>query len=271
MSRHRTIGILVAAGVLSVSGLAQAKKHKHYKYVGGHPLDKHEYCYIEAPHVHVFAPAHGNKKRIKLEYRVYDDHYYFVGDPVARGYDGEPYGYYGHHPIAADVVAGMDVEPHVVTYCYLNGPHFHAYAPPPDIEFEVKGGVRWYVGAYPPEYERDKRVMVQINPLYAEVHYDRPVVEVDPPEAYIGPIVEVHAPVVAVEAPVAEAEVHGGVEVDVHIPTPTLEVEVGLPGIMVIDDDHHHHRSHKKFKGHGKYKRRHGKKRKHGIKNVWRR
>ena len=36
------------------------------------------------------------------------------------------------------------------TYCYLRGPHYHWYAPPPQTQFEMKGGAYWYVGNYEP-------------------------------------------------------------------------------------------------------------------------
>ena len=77
MSRQPMVRFLVLTVALSVSGGVQAKKHKQFKYVGGHPQHKRAYCHIEAPHVHVHAPARGNKHKIKLEYRVYDDHHHF--------------------------------------------------------------------------------------------------------------------------------------------------------------------------------------------------
>ena len=274
MTPQLTVRLLVLTTVLGVAGVAQAKQPKRWKYVGGHPLHDRGYCYIEAPHVHAYAPARGNQRRIKLEYRVYDDHYHFVGDPVARGYDGDTSTYYGHHPIALDAVAGADVEgaPHIVVYCYLDGPHFHAYAPPADLTFEVKGGAHWYVGAYPPAYESDKVALVKINPLYAKVEYARPVVEVEPPAAYVGPIVDVHAPVIAVEAPVGHGEIRGGLEVDVHIPTPTLSLEVGLPGVVVVDEHHDHGRRVRGRHGHGKHEKRSHKRKKskRSVERIWR-
>jgi len=263
---------IVVVAVVGLAGVARAKRVKQYKYVGSHPLGD-GYCYIAAPHVHIVAP--GNKKRVALEYRVYEDHYHFVGDPVARGYDGDTVGYYGHHPIALDVVAGAHVDgaPHTVVYCYLNGPHFHAYAPAPDLQFETKGGVYWYVGTYPREYEEEKPELVRINPLYARVEYERPVVEVEPPVAYVGPIVEVHAPAVVVDAPPARAEVSAGVEVDVHIPAPSLHLDVGVPGVIVVDDDHHHgerrYRKHHHKREKRVYRREHRRKRSHKIEKIW--
>jgi hypothetical protein len=237
MMMSRILSLAIAGVVVGLA--AGAADAKQYKFVGGHPIEG-GFCHIGAPHVHVFAPA-----KAKLSYRVHDGHHAFVGDPVAHGYDGEHHGYYGHHPIAVDVVAGVAVDgaPHHIEYCYLDGPHFHAYAPPADLKFEVKGGVYWYVDAYPPEYERDRPALVKINGLYADVDYARPVVEVEPPALYVGPIVRVHAavPAVVVDAPPPpHAEVRAGIAVDVHVPTPTLEVGIGLPGVVVVEEHHHH-------------------------------
>jgi hypothetical protein len=261
MLNARTIRYLIAAvsvgGLVAAPSVAAAKKQ--HKFVGGHPghSDDNSYCHIEAPHVHVYAPAHGNKKKIKLQYRIADGHYHFIGDPVGHGYDGPRHNYYGHHPVALDVVAGVHVEsePHDIAYCYLNGPHFHAYAPPPDIEFTVKGDAYWYVGAYPSSYKENRRALVQINAIYEPIVYQRPVIEVEPPELYVGPVVDVHAHAHAG----GHAEVRTGVEVDVHIPAPTLEVEVGLPGIVVVDG-HHDHGHKRKYKKHKRHKR---------SKSVW--
>jgi hypothetical protein len=207
--------------------------------------------------VHVYAPAKGNKKKAKLLYRVHDHQYHFVGDPAAHDYDGPRTSYYGHHPIALDVVAGVSVDgaPHDVAYCYLDGPHYHAYAPAPNLEFEVKGDAHWYVGAYPDEYTRNRPALVRVNAVYRPIEYTRPVIEVEPPTAYVGPIFVVDAPAVIVETP--RARVRGGVSVDVHIPTPTLEVGIALPGVIVVDGHHHSHRKHKHkhYKKHKRYRK----------------
>lgn len=263
MKHAPLLSILVPGLVLGVLGTASAAHAGQVRYVGGHPADHGGYCHIEASHVHVYAPAKGNKKKAKLLYRVHDHQYHFVGDPAGHAYDGPRVSYYGHHPIALDVVAGDHVEgaPHDVAYCYLDGPHFHAYAPAPSLEFTVKGDANWYVGAYPEVYERDKVALVRVNAIYRPMTYERPVIEVEPPAAYVGPIFVVGAPAVIVETPARpRAAVRAGVEVDIHIPTPTLEIGIGVPGVIVVDD-HHHHR-HRKVK-HKRWHKKHKKHRRH--------
>jgi hypothetical protein len=245
--------------------VAAAAEAKQVRYLGGHPADHGGYCHIEASHVHVYAPAKGDRKKAKLLYRVHDHQYHFVGDPGAHDYDGPRTSYYGHHPIALDVVAGAHVEgaPHDITYCYLDGPHFHAYEPAPGLEFTVKGDAHWFVGSYPDAYEHDKVALVRVNAIYRPMKYTRPVIEVEPPSAYVGPILVVEAPGVFVETP--HARVRGGLSVDLHVPTPTLEVGIALPGVVVIDDHHHHSHSRVKYKKHKHYKhRKHYKKHKRG-------
>src|SRR5690606_5390568 len=112
----------------------------------------------EAPHVHVVAP-----RRAKVLYRVHDGAYAFVGDPVAYGYEGPRHTYYGHHPVHLDVIvdgAPPEADPE---FCYLDGPHFHAWEPPAGVTFTVKGDASWYVGPFPPRYKQDKRRYGEIN------------------------------------------------------------------------------------------------------------
>jgi hypothetical protein len=249
MIRQRFARWLVAG--LAVGWLLatpRSVRAEQVKYVGVHPTPDGGFCYIEAPHVHIYKP-HKDKQKVKLLYRQHEGHYEFVGDPVGHGYDGPRHAYYGHHPVAVDVVAGVAVEgaPHHIEFCYLDGPHHHWYAPPADLEFTVTGGAYWFVGTYPPEYERDRKALVRINAIYRPIEYQRPVIEVAPPPAYHGPIVDVHAPVVEVVTPAVEVvapavEVRGAIRagIEVHVPVPTVEVGVGLPGVIVIDDHHHH-------------------------------
>ena len=250
--------MLFAAAGLVLATVASPAEAGQVRYLGGHPIAAGGFCHIEAPHVHVYKP-HKSKKKVKLLYRVHDSHYHFVGDPAGHGYDGPKHAYYGHHPIAVDVVAGGYHEgaPHELEFCYLDGPHHHWYKPAPDLEFEVKGDAYWYVAAYPPHYKKHKKVLVGINAVYRPLEYQRPVIEVEPPVAYVGPVLEVNAHVGVgahgeVVVPVVHGEIRAGIEL--HVPTP--RIEVSLPGVVVIDD-HHRHKHHKvKVK-----KRKHGKKR----------
>ncbi len=252
----RTHGWLVAALVCGVLAAAPRAAHagKRHHYVGVHPIAAKSgggFCYIEGPHVHVYAPEH----KATL-YRDYDGASFFIGDPVAYGYDGPKHAYYGHHPVSVGVVAGAHYDPDDVEYCYLDGPHYHGWEPASELKFEVKGGAYWYVDAYPAEYRREKPTRARINEVYAGFTYEHPVVIVSPPAAYVGPIVGVEA---TVAAPVVRADVHA----DVVVPAPVVEVDLGFPWVVVDGHHHHHHRDvvvvddhhhHSKFK-HKTYRR----------------
>ena len=114
----RTI-LLALAGLVLVTSLAVAGR-KQTRYIGIHPIPKAEgggFCNIEGPHVHVFAAN-------KLEYRDHRGANYFVGDPVAYGYDGPRHSYKGHHPIHVDVVLGTPPPPpfaHSRRYWFIMG------------------------------------------------------------------------------------------------------------------------------------------------------
>ena len=248
--------ILLGLFLVFATTVAFAGK-KQVKYIGIHPIPKAEgggFCNIEGPHVHVFGAN-------KLEYRDHRGQNYFVGDPVAYGYDGPRHQYKGHHPIHVDVVVGSP-EPDT-EFCYLNGPHYHYFVPPEGPEFKVVGDTYFYVDASPPQaYIEARPAMVEVNAVYTPIVYARPVVEVEPPVGWIG----LHATWgvgMAVVTPVVvapRAHVHTpGVVVDahVHVPTPTLKVEVGvgIGGGVMIGGGHHDnglhrgHHKHKKFKG----------------------
>jgi hypothetical protein len=269
MTRLKLSLSMIAAASMALLAMTAASAHaKQIKFSGMHPIPKAvggEFCYIEAPHVHVYEPENA-----KVLYRVHDDYNHFVGDPVAFGYDGPKHSYYGHHPVVIDpsihVDVDVNVEP-VTEFCYLDGPHFHHHAPPAGITFELKGGAYWYIGKYPPHYHKHRKVYEPIDVVYQPIEYVRPEVVVEAPAGYIGPIVDVHvdAPAVEVVAPVVEVEghghghghVHGGVSagIDVHIPVPTIEIGIGVGGGV-----HHHghvgHGKHKKFRRHGHRKHR---------------
>lgn len=245
--------IVLALAVLSAS--AVAGKGKQTRYVGTHPIpstDGGGFCEIEGPHVHVFAPS-------KLEYRVHGKDNFFVGDPVAYGYAGPRHAYKGHHPIHVHAVVG-DTEDDV-ELCYIDGPHFHAFAPPPEAkaDFELAGDAYFYIGEPPPVYVEQRPAMVKINAIYQPLRYERPVITVEAPSAWIGvrfgapaAVVDVHAPAVVVEPP----RVRAGVEV--VVPTPSLEVNIGVGGGVIIDGHHHHRHDRGKHRGHYK-----GKKKRH--------
>ncbi|HEY5950029.1 MAG TPA: hypothetical protein VIV40_31255 [Kofleriaceae bacterium] len=246
--------ILILACVFATP--ASAKKYgRQVRYAGIHPVAKAEgggICHIEFPHVHVY-PAN------KLEYRVVADNNVFVGDPVAYGWDGPKYAYKGAHPIQVNVVAGLP-EPYT-HYCYISGPHYH-YFEPEMPGFEVRGDAYFYVDTPPPAMIEARPAYIGINAYYQPLVYTRPVVEVEPPQGWImvRPGFVVDAPVVVVDGPRGrghgEVGVVGGVGVSagvsVHIPVPTVSVgvQVGGPGVII------HERGRGKFKR-GKFKGRH--------------
>lgn len=260
MKRSTFILLLIAgaAGSLSVPGTAMADRGQQVRYVGVHPLGKAHgggLCHIEAPHVHVWSPPDA-----KVHYRDHDGHLYFVGDPVAYGWAGPRHSYYGHHPVRVDVVVGDDHED--TEYCYLDGAHYHAYAPAAALEanFKVVAGASWYVGEPDPVYVSARPQLIRVNAIYTPLAYERPVVVVEtPPPGWIGLHVDVRTPDVVVEAPRPRprpaAAVSAGFEV--HVPAPTLSVQVGLPGIYVGGGHHHdvvvvdRHKHKHKHKGRG--------------------
>jgi hypothetical protein len=222
MERMRTL--LVCLMLLGAAGVAHAK---HVRYLGAHPISaKHGggYCYIEAPHIHSYAPDH-----LSL-YQQTGDELVFTGDPTPFGYDGERHTFYGHHPV---VVADAP-EP---IYCLIDGPHFHAYAPPPGPDFKMKSDVAFYVGApIPAPRARVRLVNAEERPFAAF----RPTVTVEPPpefhaEVYVPgpPGVEVVAPMppsVVVEPPHARVEVSAP---GVFVEPPHAHVEVRAPGVFI--------------------------------------
>lgn len=214
--------VLVAALVATAS----ADHRKQVRYLGIHPIAKSEgagFCYIEGPHVHVYAAD-------KLQYRDHRGYHHFVGDPVAYGYDGPKYVYKGHHPIHVDVVVG-DTAPDL-EFCYLDGPHYHYFAPVEGPEFKVAGDAYFYVGEPPPVYVEARPAMVQINAVYTPLVYARPVITVDAPVGWIGARAELVAPVVVVQPPPPPraAVVAPGVVIDtrVVVPVPSVRVDVGV-------------------------------------------
>jgi hypothetical protein len=262
-----TVALVLFALAASVSYAGEGHKFgKQVRYVGIHAIPKSAgggMCYIEGPHVHTY-PAN------KLEYREHEGDHYFVGDPVAYGYDGPKYSYKGPHPIHVDAVVGGQPD---TVYCYIEGPHFHYFQPPEGPEFKVAGDAYFYVGD-PPQVMVDARPQyVGINAVYTPLVYTRPVVEVDAPVGWIGARAEFVTPGVGVVVGVPGAVVVGprgraevvapgvaiGVGATVAVPMPSVHVGVGV-GIggpvvhereTVIIRDHHDNGRHEGWhKGH---------------------
>ena len=146
-------------------------------------------------------------------------------------------------------------------FCYIDGPHFHAFAPPTVVaaDFKVAGNAYFYVGTPPPVYVEARPKLAKINAIYTPIEYERPVVVVEPPEAWIG--VRFAAPVVVVDdrGPPPAAVVGAEVVVPaVEIRPPSLsvgvDVDIGVGGGVVIGGgggghDHGHGRHKGKHKG----------------------
>ncbi len=165
--RRTFVFVAFLFGFAGVAGVAHAEV---VQYMSRHPIPKrigHGFCDIDVPHFHDYPPS---DPRL---YRQVDGQYYFVGDPTPFGYDGPRYSFYGPHPIAdASVQLGGP------SYCYLQGPHSHWYAPPPQAHFEMRGGAYWYVGAFDPVFYADQPRFVVVNDVYAPLVYERPVIDV---------------------------------------------------------------------------------------------
>jgi hypothetical protein len=188
-SSHITAAV-VLAGALCAATRAEARPSR---FLGAHPVSAKMgggFCYIEAPHIHAYAPD-----RTALYQQVGDD-WVFTSDPTPFGYEGERHTYYGAHPVAAPT--GETV------YCFLDGPHYHPFAPPSTPDYKIQGGVAFYVGAFPPpavkiRAQRYRPIQAEYRP-YASL---RPVVQVQPPPEWRPEIVVAapEPPQVVVNAP----------------------------------------------------------------------
>jgi hypothetical protein len=233
----------IILALLVVAAVATRAEAKHVRFLGPHPIAAKfggGYCYIEAPHLHVYGPDRPNL------YQQVGDEYVFAGDPTPFGYEGDRHPFYGHHPVIVD----GSPEP---VYCVIDGPHFHAYAAPSTPDYRVKDGVAFYVAPIPQAYIKPARVRV-VNAEYRPYVSFRPTVEVAPPpewhgEVYVaGPSVEVRAPGVFVPPP-------PGVTVEVsapgvfvppppHVVVGGPRVVVGAPGPVFVGERHEEHWEH---------------------------
>lgn len=184
--RRTIIAGAVATALLAIGSAAAAKP---VKYAGVHPRTGHPeggLCYIQYFHAHRFEPANAH-----VLYRVYSDAFFFIGDPTPFGFDGRRSAYYGHHPVLVNAVVEVKGGGDHLAYCYLDGPHFHSFAPPQGqrfVEFVEKDGVYYFADEYPPAYEQAKSELSRINAIYRAWKYERPVIAGSPPTQYRGPI-----------------------------------------------------------------------------------
>lgn len=237
MSRKNLAG-LSAVLLLVAAGAAEAKQ---WKYAGLHPRTGQPgdgLCHLETTHVHSVAPQHADTL-----YRTRDNVYVFIGDPTPFGYEGPRHSYYGHHPVVLNVIINIDVDVDDVEYCYHDGPHYHAYEPPPRQQFVDKEDVHYYAGEYPEDYRRENPKLVRVNTVYRNWNAPRPEVTFAPPPQYRGPIINVG--------------VNVGVNVNVGRPHPPPP-----PGrdVIIIRDDNDHDHDHCNHHNHGKHKKHKNKK-----------
>lgn len=165
------------AAALAVSFVAVVAHAAPTRFAGPHPVAERAgggYCYIEAPHLHSYAPDHA------VFYRATPAGWAFIGDPTPFGYAGERYIFYGHHPVAADVDGPV--------FCFIDGPHYHASAPAGARgDYEIVDGVAFYVGSLPVAYVDARAARwKQVNDELLPFDRFRPVVHVTPPEAWRG-------------------------------------------------------------------------------------
>lgn len=235
MQRYLQLLCIVLAATVAREAGARANPTppdaKQITFVDVHPIPAEAgggFCNIDGPHVHVYRPDHAGEL-----YRVVGGSYLFIGDPVPFGYDGPKHVYSGRHPIPVDeLVPGEHHEHDGSVYCYLDGPHYHVYAPPPALKFVERGNAYWYVGDWSRSYQTDAPRYQKINIIYELLIYTRPIVTASAPVGYHVPIIEV--------------TVQPATRVVVPRPKPV----VYAPWIVVDHDDryhrhhHHHHRHH---------------------------
>lgn len=181
MNRIRPLALVVF-----LVGAAPAARAGVVHYLGPHPLAPgvgKGMCYIEGPHVHSYFPHKA------LLYVRTGSAYVFIGDPVEFEVDAEAprYAYYGPHPVFW--ISPGHRKGHA--YCYIQGPHFHFFAPPPayKVKFKRKGGVFWWVGGHPKWYRRGHWRGRALGRYYKHAHFARPVVRVGPPVGWVGVVV----------------------------------------------------------------------------------
>jgi hypothetical protein len=234
--------ILMLAAGLTIFVLTASAEASVTHYMSQHPLPRKMgggFCYIDAPHVHDFGPSDPRM------YQQVDGQLYFVGDPSPFDYQGPRQAYYGAHPIVdANVQFGRPA------YCYLRGPHYHWYQPPPQASFELRGGAYWYTGAYDPVYYSERPRYVVVNEAYTPIVYTRPVVDVTvAPPAFRGEIVA-GGPGWRAGAVVGAPVVSAGVVV---APPPPVQIGVGInvggPPPVIVEDRYYEHHDNGRHRG----------------------
>jgi hypothetical protein len=219
LMRRLAVFLGVCCLCLGLAGRASAGGEV-IEYLGPHPMASslgRGMCFIEGPHIHAYAPEK------PVLYVQAGPSWVFVGDPTEFDTVTPKYAYYGHHPVFwVDAPEGVAFEP----YCYITGPHYHWFAPPPALAFKLKGGAYWFVGKHPAWYKG--RVHRHLDEYYVGVHLAHPVITVAPPVGFVG----------------------------VVIGAPTINVGFGFPGFGVVVDGPGYYGP--GYRGHGRGHYRHG-------------
>ncbi|MDB4970854.1 MAG: hypothetical protein JWN44_6543, partial [Myxococcales bacterium] len=129
----------------------QVQEVQQYGYMGPHPVPYESgqgFCYEGGAHFHEYPPFD------QYLFREQGGWFYFVGDAADFGYQQQMWGYNGHHPIPAGYGG---------SYCFIDWPHRHHYAPPPSLAFNFVGGYYVYGGPWDPWYWR-------MRPQYASYY-----------------------------------------------------------------------------------------------------
>jgi hypothetical protein len=184
--RLTPLAAAIAVGFVAQAAAATSPVH----FVGPHPVAERAgggFCYIEAAHIHSYAPDHS------IFYLQTFTGYAFVGDPTPFGYVGERHIFYGHHPLTV----GVDDS----AFCFIDGPHYHGFAPARRDDYDFVDGIAFYVGPLSADYvnERAKR-WKRTNDEFSAFARFRPVIGVviPPPEwggrIYTPPGVKIQLP-----------------------------------------------------------------------------
>jgi len=116
-------------------------------YFGHHPAPPGQgaFCALAGSHSHPYAPD----AAVAQLFREQAGHYYFIGDPYHFGYRQAAYGYDAHHPIHPAFGGG---------WCYLEGPHHHAFHPHKDEvrSYTSFGGRYYYLGGADTRYAAER-------------------------------------------------------------------------------------------------------------------
>jgi hypothetical protein len=128
ITRSALLVISCLAALLTPTA-ASANSNESVSYAGQHPSPAEHggvWCNDAKKHTHSYVPD---------DYYLYSEHngsLYFIGDPDDFGYTGALYHYWDHHRIDLVSPGGLAV---TIGFCYIPGPHTHAFAPGSDVYF----------------------------------------------------------------------------------------------------------------------------------------